>query len=134
MRRGALTAACVVAALVLAGCGEQGVVAPTAEEVVGTIKAEAPGRAIFASQGCDACHIYTPAQATTGTIGPDLDKLADFARTANQPLVEFTRESIVNPSAYIEKGFADVMPKDYDQKLSDQELSDLVDFLTKPQG
>ena len=134
MRRGALTAACVFAVLALAGCGDQGVVAPTAKEVVGTIKEEAPGRAIFTNQGCQACHVFTPAQATTGTIGPDLDKLADFANSADQPLVAFTREAIVDPGAYVEKGFADVMPKDYDQKLSDQQLSDLVDFLTKPQG
>jgi cytochrome c551/c552 len=133
MRCGALTAACVVAVLALAGCGDQGVVAPTAKEVVGTIKEEAPGKAIFLKQGCNACHTYTPAQSK-GTIGPDLDKLADFAQTAKQPLDEFAREGIVNPSAYVEKGFSDVMPKDYDQKLSDQELNDLVDFLTKPQG
>jgi cytochrome c551/c552 len=133
MRRGALTAACVFAVLALAGCGDEGIVAPTAKEVVGTIKAEAPGKAIFLKQGCNACHTFTPAQSK-GTIGPDLDKLADFAQTAKQPLVEFTREGILDPSAYVEKGFSDVMPKDYDQKLSDQELSDLVDFLTKPQG
>jgi len=133
MRRGALTAAFVLGVLGLSGCGNQGVVAPTAQNVVGTVAKEAPGKAIFASQGCDTCHTYAPA-AAKGTIGPDLDKLADYAKTAKQPLTEFVHESIVNPGAYVEKGFQDVMPKDYGKKLSDAQLNDLVDFLTKPQG
>jgi cytochrome c551/c552 len=133
MRRGALTAAFVLAMLTLSGCGNQGVVAPTAKNVVGTVAKEAPGKAIFASQGCDTCHTYAPAGAK-GTIGPDLDKLADYAKTAKQPLAKFVHESIVNPGAYVEKGFQDVMPKDYGKKLSDAQLNDLVDFLTKPQG
>jgi cytochrome c551/c552 len=136
MRRGALTAACVFAVFALVGCGEEGVVAPTAEEVVGTIKEEAPGKAIFISQGCDACHVFTPAGpgATGGTLGPNLDDLPEFAQRANQPLAQFVRESIVDPDKYIERGFTKgVMPKSYDE-LPPDDLQALVDFLSKPQG
>jgi len=135
MRRGALTAACLLAVLVIAGCGDQGVVAPTAEEVVGTVKAEAPGKAVFVSQGCGACHVFTPAGPDAkGTLGPDLDRLPEFAQQANQPLAEFVEESIVDPDKYIEKGFAKgVMPKSY-RDLPPDDLQALVDFLAKPSG
>jgi cytochrome c551/c552 len=134
MRRGALTVACVLAVLALPGCGDQGVVRPLPEDVVGTVKAEAPGKAIFLSTGCGACHVLTPAGPDAqGTIGPNLDRLAEYAETANQPLVQFVRESILDPGKYVEKGFADVMPKTYDS-LPEDDLQALVDFLTKPQG
>jgi cytochrome c551/c552 len=134
MRRGAVTAACIVAVLALAGCGDQGVVAPTAEDVVGTIKEEAPGKAIFLSTGCGACHTFEPAGPDAkGTIGPDLDRLPEFAQQAGQPLEQFVRESILDPGKYVEKGFANVMPKTYDSLPKDR-LDALVEFLTKPQG
>ena len=134
MRRGALTAACVFAVFALTGCGEEGVVAPTAEEVVGTVKEEAPGKAIFIGTGCGACHTFAPAGPDAkGTIGPDLDRLPEFAQQAGQPLEQFVRESILDPGKYVEKGFANVMPKTYDS-LPQDDLQALVDFLSKPQG
>ncbi len=136
MRRGALIAAAATAAvLALAGCGKEGVVRPVAGTVIGTVKAEAPGKAIFVNQGCGACHTYKPAGSdAVGTIGPDLDKLAAYAKTANQPLAQFVHDSIVNPDKYVEKGFPKgVMPKSY-KALPPNDLKALVDFLTKPQG
>jgi mono/diheme cytochrome c family protein len=138
MRLGALTAAAATAAvlaLALAGCGNEGTVRPVADTVVGTVKAEDPGKAIFLSQGCGACHTFKPAgSGASGTIGPDLDKLPEYAKTANQPLAKFVDESIVDPDKYIEKGYPKgVMPKSY-KDMPPNDLKALVDFLTKPQG
>jgi cytochrome c551/c552 len=135
MRRGALTAACVLALLTVAGCGSEGVVRPLPDTVVGTVKAEAPGKAVFINQGCGACHTYQPAGSeANGTIGPDLDKLPEYAKAANQPLTTFVHDSIVDPNKYVEKGFPkNVMPKSY-KSLPPTDLKSLVDFLTKPQG
>jgi mono/diheme cytochrome c family protein len=135
MRRGALTAACLLAVLALAGCGEEGVTQPLPDTVVGTVAAAAPGKAIFLSQGCGACHVFKPAgPQANGMIGPDLDKLPEYAKRANQPLVKFTEESIVVPDKYVEKGYPKgVMPKSY-KDLPPDDLKALVDFLTKPQG
>lgn len=136
MRRGAFTAAAaVVAVLALAGCGKKGVVQPLPDTVVGTVQAAAPGKAIFVTQGCGSCHTYKPAGPDAqGSIGPDLDKLSEYAKTANQPLAPFVHDSIVDPDKYIQKGFPKgVMPKSY-KSLPAADLKALVDFLTKPQG
>jgi cytochrome c551/c552 len=136
MRRGALTAAvCIVIVIVAAGCGSEGVTQPKPTTVVGTVAQEAPGKAIFITQGCGSCHTFQPAGPDAeGTIGPDLDKLAQYAKTAGQPLDQFIHESIVDPDKYIEKGYPKgVMPKSY-ASLPQGDLQDLVNFLSKPQG
>jgi cytochrome c oxidase subunit II len=129
MRRLAL----VPLVLALAGCGYEGVTRPLPQKVVGKVKLAAPGKSVFISQGCNACHTYTPAGAK-GTVGPDLDKLAQYAKQAKQPLAAFTKQSIVDPNAYVQPGYPKgVMPQTYKSLPADQ-LSQLVDFLTKPQG
>jgi cytochrome c551/c552 len=135
MRRGALTAASVLAVLGLAGCGSQGIARPLPVTVIGTVKAEAPGKAIFITQGCGACHTFKPVGPDAiGTIGPDLDKLPAYAKQAHQPLAQFVHDSIVNPDKYIQKGYPKgVMPKTY-KSLPPNDIKALVDFLTKPQG
>jgi len=136
MRRGALIAAAAAAAVfALAGCGKEGVVRPLPDTVIGTVKAEAPGKAVFIGQGCGACHTYKPAgPEANGKIGPDLDKLPQYAQKAHQPLAQFVHDSIVNPDKYVEKGFPKgVMPKSY-KALPPNDLKALVDFLTNPQG
>jgi mono/diheme cytochrome c family protein len=135
MRRGALTAAFAVSLLAVAGCGSEGTKEAKPETVVGTVQQAAPGKAIFLSQGCGACHTYGPAgAAANGKIGPDLDKLPQFAKVAKQPLEQFTHESIVDPDKYVQSGFPKgVMPKSY-KSLPPDDLTALVDFLTKPQG
>jgi cytochrome c oxidase subunit 2 len=85
------------------------------------------GRAVFTSNGCASCHSLKAAGAT-GTVGPDLDKLPAYAEQAGKPLEEFVRESIVDPDAYVEKGFAkSVMPPF--STLPKEQLDALVKFL-----
>ena len=132
MRRSLAVLPLVALALVLAGCGGRGTTRPLPETVVGTVQAEAPGKAVFVAQGCNGCHTFTPAGAT-GKIGPDLDKLPQYAKAAGKPLDTFVRESIAHPSAYIEKGYANAMPN-FGQTLSDKQIADLVAYVTQKQG
>jgi mono/diheme cytochrome c family protein len=125
--------------LLLAGCGGGKTVLPTAQEVIGTVPtttttAATPGdpkagAVLFKSQGCGGCHTFKPA-GTNAKIGPDLEKLSQYAKAANQPLEAFVRESIANPSAYVEKGYQPTMP-DFGQVLSAKQISDLVAYLTQ---
>jgi cytochrome c551/c552 len=88
-----------------------------------------PGKALFTSNGCNSCHTYKPA-GSKASIGPDLDKLAAYAKQAKKPLPEFARESIVNPNAYVQPGFQpNVMPSF--ASLSKSQVDALVSFLTK---
>jgi cytochrome c551/c552 len=89
----------------------------------------ASGKALFASNGCVSCHTYKPA-GSKASIGPDLDKLATYAKQAKQPLPAFVHESIVNPNAYVQRGFQpNVMPSF--ASLSKSQVDALVSFLTK---
>jgi cytochrome c551/c552 len=128
-RRPVVLFASALFVLGVAGCGSEGTVAPVAKTVIGTIpKAAVSGKQLFAANGCGACHTFTPA-GTKGIIGPDLDKLPKYAKQAHQPLVSFVRTSIVKPSAYIQPGFQDVMPKTFATLPPDQ-IDALVKFLT----
>jgi len=141
MRRAAVVLGAGV--VLLAGCGSGQVVLPTAQKVVGTLpKTGAPakivlpkgnaakGKTIFAAQGCGGCHTFQPA-GSNGKIGPDLDKLAQYAKTAQRGnLDQFTAESIIHPTAYLEAGYGPQMPTTY-SSLPKQQVADLVAFLTK---
>ena len=86
------------------------------------------GKAVFAANGCSSCHTFTPAGATA-KIGPDLDKLSAEAQRAGKPLEQFIRESIVNPSAYVEPGFPNgIMPTTF-AGLPKPQLDALVAYL-----
>jgi cytochrome c551/c552 len=91
----------------------------------------AAGKAVFASNGCASCHTFKPAGAT-GTIGPNLDTAptTDAKADGNMALAAFVKESIVNPDAYIAKGYSKgIMPATFGQSLSKSDLNNLVAFI-----
>jgi cytochrome c551/c552 len=87
------------------------------------------GKQLFVDNGCNGCHTFKAANAT-GTVGPDLDKLAQYAQQAGQPLDQFIRESIVKPSAYIQPGFPNAMPATF-AALPKTQIDALVKFLSQ---
>lgn len=117
----------------VAGCGGGETVSPAPETVEGTVPQETvdaaagdpeAGKAVFADQGCGSCHAFEAA-GSTATVGPDLDEALQGKDA------DFILESIVKPDAQVAEGYSpDLMPEDYDQKLDDQQLADLVAFLT----
>ena len=85
------------------------------------------GAAVFKNQPCGSCHTLAAAGAT-GKIGPDLDKLPQWATQAKQPLEQFIRTSITDPSAYTQPGFPkNVMPPF--ASLPKAQLDALVQYL-----
>jgi cytochrome c551/c552 len=91
----------------------------------------AAGKTVFASNGCATCHTFAPANAT-GQVGPNLDTqpASDAKADHNMALAAFVKQSIVNPDAYIAKGFkSGLMPKTFGQSLSKTQLDDLVAFI-----
>lgn len=93
------------------------------------------GKAIYQAQGCAGCHgVPYESQAL---VGPSLEGLANRAGTtvAGQSAEEYIRTSILNPNAYIVPQCptgpcqANLMPQNYGQILSPQELDALVQYL-----
>jgi cytochrome c oxidase subunit 2 len=90
------------------------------------------GKALFLSNGCGGCHVYKPA-GSAGKVGPDLDNVAADAKKANQgTLPEYVATSIKNPGTYVVPGFPNGVMPNYGGQLTDQQVADLVAFLTKP--
>jgi mono/diheme cytochrome c family protein len=82
-----------------------------------------PGAQVFANNGCGGCHTFAAAEAG-GVTGPNLDEVLPGQSDA---MIE---ESIVEPNAEIAKGYAaNVMPPNFGEILSSQELEDLVKYL-----
>ena len=93
----------------------------------GTAKAAVDAKKIFNDAACGGCHTLADA-GTSGAIGPDLDKVLKGKDAA------FIKNSIEDPSAEIAKGFQDIMPKNYGDTLSPEELDALVEYLGKVAG
>ena len=108
--------------------GQQQAAAKASQGVAGG----GPGLAAFNTNGCSGCHTFKPA-GSKATTGPDLDNLKVDAARAGKPLPAFVRESIVDPNAYIAKGYQPgIMPSTF-KSLPKQQLDALVQFLTASQ-
>ena len=88
------------------------------------------GKQAFISTGCGSCHTISELGADAqGTIGPNLDTVL-AGKDA-----KFIETSIVDPSAYVEKGFPDgTMPSNYGDQLTPDQLKALVAFLSQTAG
>lgn len=93
------------------------------------------GAQLFTQSGCIACHSGQP-----GAPAPNLDGL--FGKTVQldngQTVVaneDYIRESILNPSAKIVKGFQPIMPS-FQGRLTTDEVNELVAYVESlgPQG
>jgi len=111
--------------------GSAGSSTTTGSSATNGSSASAAGLAVFKNNNCASCHTLSAANAT-GTIGPDLDKLASYAQQAHQPLAAFIHQSIVDPNAYIQSGYPkDLMPTNFGQSLTKTQLNALVGFLVQ---
>jgi cytochrome c oxidase subunit 2 len=95
--------------------------------------APADGKTLFTqgngqSTACGACHTLADA-GTSGSSGPDLDASLQ-GRDA-----EYIERGIVEPDAEIAQGYnPGIMPKNYGQTLSPEELDALVSYLEEAAG
>ncbi len=74
---------------------------------------------------CAVCH------GAANGVGPSLTAMRDRAPTvvAGLSAEEYLWQSIVEPGAFIVEGYQDVMPKDYAQTLTQDEIAGLVRFI-----
>ena len=97
----------------------------------------AAGKAVFTgSAGCSGCHTLAAAGAT-GTVGPDLDVRlrTDCASPASEKvrgttLKQCIETAITNPYKWLPSGYsAGIMPSNFAQRLTQNEVQALVNFL-----
>lgn len=96
------------------------------------------GVEIFNTMGCGTCHILDAAD-TSGQVGPELngvgsraaERIASEEYTGDATTAEgYIRESILSPNAHVVAGYPEnVMPLNFGDRLSDDQLNALVEFL-----
>jgi mono/diheme cytochrome c family protein len=87
-----------------------------------------PGAQVFANNGCGGCHTLAEAKSG-GVTGPNLDEVLPGMTAA------MIRTSIVDPNAEVTKGYQpNIMPQNFKDQLSKQELDALVKYLLGAQG
>lgn len=134
----------VLVLLTLAACGGDAAAPAAPATPMATAGDAAAGQALFGQTvlvgkaGCVTCHSLTPGRAL---VGPSLAGVASRAGSSvrGQSAEQYLRQSIVDTEAFLAKGCqaADpeapcaphVMPKDWEEKLSAQQINDLVAYL-----
>ncbi len=108
-------------ALTVAACGGSGdKSASSGDPDVAAGKALFEKTVLEGNPGCVTCHSI---EAGKTIVGPSLAGIASKGE-------DFIHESIVNPDADVTEGFpAGTMPQDYGQKLSDEQINQLVKYL-----
>ncbi len=86
--------------------------------------------------GCNGCHNIDQPQTDTnkGPVAPNLGNLYEMAGTKvpGEDAVTFTHTSIVNPTAYTEPGYNPVMPANFSERMSPEEIDSLVQWILDP--
>jgi mono/diheme cytochrome c family protein len=87
--------------------------------------------------GCEACHNLTEVEnaSTRGLIGPNLGNLHENApnRVPGEDAATYVHTSIVTPDAHVVASYpAGVMPKDFANRMTPEELDALVAWLLDP--
>jgi len=106
----------------------------------GEVSLEERAIQIMINNGCGGCHTIQGVAGMVGTVGPELtnmgvvaaDRIGDpnYAGEATTP-EEYIRESIVDPNAYVAEGFpANVMPQNFSETLSEEDINTLVEYLS----
>lgn len=123
-------------------CGENGESALPGEELP-EVAEEAPSdeprepAVLFASLGCAGCHNLNEVQSANnlGQPGPHMGNLPETAgeRVEGQDAHTYVYNSIVNPNEYVNEGYlSGLMPQNFGELLTEEELNALVDWLLDP--
>jgi mono/diheme cytochrome c family protein len=89
----------------------------------------ARGQRVYLDTGCGGCHTIEGLSA--GVVGPNQTNIGSIAETRvpDMSAEDYILESILDPDAYIVEGYQEgIMPKNYGELLTTDELSDLVAF------
>jgi len=86
----------------------------------------AEGEILIETFQCSICHILGDRR-----VAPRFEGIADRAgnRRANLPAAQYLFESIVHPGAYLVESYANAMPGNYADRLSNEEIGHIIAYL-----
>lgn len=120
----------VIASTQHVGTDEEQLTAATYMDVVQPLlaigDAQRGQRLVYQTYECYACHIIG-----SGAAAPSLEGVGERAATRRPPLTAaaYLYESVIYPTAYVVEGYPASMPANYPQRLSQQELADILVYL-----
>ncbi|MBI5960636.1 MAG: cytochrome c [Chloroflexi bacterium] len=84
-------------------------------------------QSINGSSACSNCHTIDG----TDTVAPSLGGFATVAgsRVGGQSADVYAFYSLLRPSKHLVSGFSNIMPSDYEDKLSKQDIADLIAYM-----
>ena len=84
------------------------------------------GAELLVTYQCVNCHI-----SGVSNIAPPFEGIAQRAAERRPPLTaaEYLYESITRPLAYVVPDYAPAMPQNFDERLTDQEMGDIIVYL-----
>lgn len=88
------------------------------------------GASLYELQGCKACH-SVDGSASVGPTWLGLYGKEETLSDGSSVRVDeaYLRNSIVSPGSQIVSGFTDIMPKDFGERLSDDQLGALIAYI-----
>ena len=91
----------------------------------------AEGEALVEAFQCGACHV-----AGEGRVAPSFSGLAARAATRRPPLsaAQYLYESIVSPSAYLVEEYANAMPANFADRLTQAQIGHIIAYLLLTSG
>ncbi len=95
----------------------------TGGEGAGSAELVALGEELFVQ--CEACH------GAVDSAGPAFPGMGERAATRVEGMSaeDYLHEAIVEPSAHVVEGFSDIMPKNYGEQFSEEELQALIAYI-----
>lgn len=107
--------------ILLSACGSE-------EVNPATLSAQAMAGERLFIQNCASCHATSP---DTIIVGPSLAGVAQSAenKVSGLDARSYIETSILEPDAYINEGFNDLMPRTFGKTLTGEELDSLVAYL-----
>ncbi len=113
--------------------GQQVETAPAAEV---SSEPRPPQQLFMVDMGCVGCHNIDQPQTETnkGAIGPNLGNLYETAGTKvpGEDAATFVHNSIIEPNKYVEPGYNPVMPANFADRMSPEEIDSLVQWILDP--
>lgn len=112
------------------GTGNPGTGPGTEDPTPSDPEAAARGEAVMASVGCTLCHTVDGSQGSAptfkGLFGASRPLESGEFVTADE---NYLRNSIIDPGSQIVQGYSNLMPPDFEETLTAEQIDDIIAYI-----